>query len=961
MSNLLSSLRIKQKLLLFWLASILFSLVFLGVSLSWLVGGRYLEQAQAKIGDDFRMLAAELETGRSKLQHNATVLAAQPDIVSIASLVDFYQDIENYLPLVLDGEKKRLAQLLSQQAVASELQSVAIFDSRGDLIACSCTSLNGKRFANYSTVEDGKLVYRSINKDGESSTQCALRRMEFFGSTDSDYAPGYKIRDGRLVVNTAIPIRREMPDGSNRTIGTVQVCGYLDKGFVSHILEHTKNEFILNVGSKVSIGSFEGQLPEFQYTQLPQLRDINGNVAVGGWFESENHFIGMTRLDMKDNVPVVFAFGASKEELAKNFQAFKESILAVMLVIAVIVLPLGVVVLNRVISRPIEQLAFGVQALEDGKYVELEHVDGSDELNRLAYSFNAMSAALQNREEGLRKLSTAVEQSPVSVLITDTQGVIEYVNESFVEISGYSREDVIGHKPDVLKSGHTTQEQYKQLWETVLGGEVWRGQFCNKRKDGTLYWEEAVISPVKDLSGQITHLIAVKEDVTIRKSYEEQLLHQANYDSLTGLPNRLLVLDRLTLALAYAKRHELSVAVLFIDLDNFKRVNDTLGHEVGDKLLVEVAQRFSRVMRDGDTVARLGGDEFLVVVPDVAGQKQAEKVSEKVIDTLSGPIELEGREVYIGASIGVSLYPDDGRDSAILLRNADAAMYMAKESGRNTFRFFTPSMNESSLKRMEMEPHLRLAMDRDEFTLHFQPQVSTVNGDIMGVEALLRWHNPVLGQVPPDVFISLAEDIGVIHKIGEWVLENACRQVYEWNRELETPLRVAINISPLQFRDHALVDRVRRVLETTLLAPELLEIELTEGVLLDDNREKDVMLGNLKGLGITLTMDDFGTGYSSLSYLRSFPFDVLKIDRSFICDIMVDPADAQLTQSIITMAHILKLQVVAEGVETEEQLQFLRKQGCDLVQGYYTGRPVSASELEKLLKSAEYGVDGKHG
>jgi diguanylate cyclase (GGDEF)-like protein/PAS domain S-box-containing protein len=664
---------------------------------------------------------------------------------------------------------------------------------------------------------------------------------------------------------------------------------------------------------------------------------------------------------MKDGVPVVFAFGASKEELAKNFQAFKESILAVMLVIAVIVLPLGVVVLNRVISRPIEQLAFGVQALEEGKYVELEHVDGSDELNRLAHSFNAMSTALQNREEGLRKLSTAVEQSPVSVLITDTQGVIEYVNESFVKISGYSREDVIGCKPDVLKSGHTSQEQYKQLWETVLGGEVWRGQFCNRRKDGTLYWEEAVISPVKDPSGRITHLIAVKEDITVRKSYEEQLLHQANYDSLTGLPNRLLALDRLTLALAYAKRHEMAVGVLFVDLDNFKRVNDTLGHEVGDKLLVEVAQRFSQVMRDGDTVARLGGDEFLVVVPDVTSPKEAETISEKVINALSDPIRLEEREVYIGASIGVSIYPEDGHDSAVLLRNADAAMYQAKESGRNTFRFFTSAMNESSLRRMEMEPYLRLAMDRGEFFLHFQPQVSTASGEIRGVEALLRWSSPALGQVPPDTFISLAEDIGVIHKIGAWVLENACRQIREWNKYLVKPLRVAVNISPLQFRDYGLVDTVQKVLDETGLDPELLEIELTEGVLLDNNREKDAMLGNLKGLGITLTMDDFGTGYSSLSYLRAFPFDVIKIDRSFIGDITVDRADAELTQSIITMAHILKLQVVAEGVETEEQLRFLQKYNCDLVQGYYTGRPVPASELEKQLKSAQYRVDGKHG
>ena len=402
-------------------------------------------------------------------------------------------------------------------------------------------------------------------------------------------------------------------------------------------------------------------------------------------------------------------------------------------------------------------------------------------------------------------------------------------------------------------------------------------------------------------------------------------------------------------------------SVLFIDLDNFKRVNDTLGHDVGDRLLVEVAQRFSRVMRDGDTVARLGGDEFLVVVPDVTGPKEAEKISEKVIDALSGPIELEGREVYVGASIGVSLYPNDGSDSAVLLRNADAAMYQAKESGRNTFRFFTSAMNESSLRRMEMEPHLRLAMDRDEFSLHFQPQVCAATGEIKGVEALLRWNNPALGEVPPDVFISLAEDIGVIHKIGAWVLENACRQICEWNRELDTPLRVAVNISPLQFRDYGLVDTVRRVLDETGLDSELLEIELTEGVLLDNNREKDAMLGNLKGLGITLTMDDFGTGYSSLSYLRSFPFDVIKIDRSFIGDISVDQADAELTQSIITMAHILKLQVVAEGVETEEQLQFLRKHRCDLIQGFYTGRPVPASELEKLLKSAEYRVDGEHG
>jgi diguanylate cyclase (GGDEF)-like protein len=437
----------------------------------------------------------------------------------------------------------------------------------------------------------------------------------------------------------------------------------------------------------------------------------------------------------------------------------------------------------------------------------------------------------------------------------------------------------------------------------------------------------------------------VKEDITIRKSYEEQLLRQANYDSLTDLPNRLLALDRLSLALAYAKRHELDVAVLFVDLDNFKRINDTLGHEVGDKLLVEVAKRFSRVMRDGDTVARLGGDEFLVVVPDVEGPKEVEKISEKIIDVLTQPIELEGREIYIGASVGVSLYPDDGKDSSILMRNADAAMYIAKDSGRNTYRFFTSAMNDSSRRRLETEPHLRLALDKNELSLHFQPQVSAVSGNIEGMEALLRWNNPVLGQVPPDFFISLAEDIGVIHKIGAWVLEKACRQACVWNKQLGSPLRVAVNVSPLQFRDPGLVDTVQSVLDETGLAPELLELELTEGLLMDSNPEKEEMLRNLKALGLTLTMDDFGTGYSSLSYLRRFPFDVLKIDRSFIRDVIVDQADADLTHSIITMARVLKLQVVAEGVETEEQLRFLQLHGCDLIQGYLVGRPVPASEF----------------
>ncbi|MES9969865.1 MAG: diguanylate cyclase, partial [Candidatus Thiodiazotropha sp.] len=695
---------------------------------------RYHEHARGKIGEDFKILSTELESIRSRLRLITNVLASQPDVVSVTSLVDTYQDIDNYRSLVFDGEKERLALMLSQQAQAGELQSVAIYDSSGRLIAYSCTGSAGERFAGYSTVVEGQRIHRGVAQDRGSTGHCPQWKEKRSELAGSEQAVGFQVMGDELTIISSSPVMHRLSDGSTRLIGSVHIHEHLNETFFSHLREHTDDDFMLDVGKGVQLGSFKQQLPAVSSKDLPRLIEVvNGVGSESGWLDTADHFIGLARMDMVPTGPAIFAFGISEEGLAKDYEDLKKSIILILLLAAVIALPFGLVVINRVISWPIEQLAFGVRALERGEYVELESEEGEDELSKLAKSFNAMSAALQSREEGLRKLSMAVEQSPVSVMISNPQGVIEYVNESFVENSGYSKEEVIGGTPSLLKSGHTSQAQYKQLWETVLAGEVWRGQLCNKRKDGTLYWEEAIISPVKDSGGQLTHLIAVKEDITIRKSYEEQLLRQANYDSLTDLPNRLLALDRLSLALAYARRHELAVAVLFVDLDNFKRVNDTLGHEVGDKLLVEVAKRFSQVMRDGDTVARLGGDEFLIVAPDVAGPYETEKISEKIIDTLVQPIELEGREIYIGTSVGVSLYPDDGQDSSTLMRNADTAMYMAKESGRNTFRFFTSAMNEYSQRRMEMEPHLRLALDKGEFSIHFQPQVCALTGNTKGV------------------------------------------------------------------------------------------------------------------------------------------------------------------------------------------------------------------------------------
>ncbi|WP_260294170.1 EAL domain-containing protein [Sedimenticola hydrogenitrophicus] len=946
----LLNLKIRQKLLLFWFGAILLSLLLLGITLSLLISRQYEASARAKIAIDFHTLVSELSGLQVKLEHQVSLLAARADVVSITSLVDTYQNVGDYQPLVFDGEKRRLAGLLSQQAMASNLQHISIYDSKRQLIACNCASPTGGKSGGYTSVRDGVLTYLGIEQ-GE------LLRDSRFNQLQSlpEHLPTvrtllFRLLDDQLVIDAFMPVTRTFPDGTHRLLGVVRIIEYLDDAFVEHIRQHSTAEFMFSVGERLRYGGLDGVTPGAA-TDLPQLDNADFTRSEPLWRHDDKHFLGVGKLSLQGAQPVVFVFGISKDELMKSFEVFKTSIIAVLIVMAMLVLPAGFFLLSRNISQPLERLASGVRALGRGDYIELNTRGSRDEIGELAGSFNEMSRALQSREVGLRKLSLAVEQSPVSVMITDPDGWIEYVNAHFVEVSGYSREEALGVKPSLLKSGNTPLERYRQLWDTVLGGSVWRGQLCNRRKNGEIYWEEAVIAPVKDGHDQVTHLIAVKEDITLRKSYEEQLLRQANYDSLTELPNRLLVLDRLSQALAYAGRHELSVAVIFIDLDNFKKVNDTLGHAVGDALLVKIAHRFGQVLRGGDTLARLGGDEFLVVIPDVTGQDEAGNIAEKIIRTLEQSIRLEGRDIYITASLGISLYPTDGQDSPILMRNADAAMYNAKDSGRNTYRFFTPAMNENALRRLEMESRLRHALKNGELSLHYQPQVSADGAELLGAEALLRWHNPVLGQVPPDKFIPLAEDLGVIHEIGEWILLTACRQAYTWFGERQLPFRMAVNVSPLQLRDGRIVPVVRRALEQSGLPPAMLELELTEGLLMEHPEEKEALLRELKGLGVTLALDDFGTGYSSLSYLRRFPFDILKIDRSFIRDLTTDPDDAELTLSIISMAHSLRLQVVAEGVETLEQLQFLQAHGCDLIQGFYFSKPLPAAGFSAWLDS----------
>ncbi|WP_051221374.1 PAS domain S-box protein [Neptunomonas japonica] len=565
------------------------------------------------------------------------------------------------------------------------------------------------------------------------------------------------------------------------------------------------------------------------------------------------------------------------------------------------------------------------------------------------YCIDLDLTALKRAEERIITLSQAIEQSPVSVVLTDVHGKIEYVNSMFERVTGYSSDEVVGEPSSLLKSGSTPDAKYQQLWAALAAGESWQGEFQNRKKDGQLFWEQAHIAPVINEVGNVKHYLAVKQDITQQKNQEERILYQAHYDSLTGLPNRFLSLDRLSQMLKDTQRSQAQVAVFFLDLDDFKKVNDTLGHQIGDELLVEAALRLKTAVRDVDVIGRLGGDEFIILIDQLESNAIIAQLAEKLLEQFRAPFQLKGRELVSTVSIGVSVYPTDGLTPAELLRQADAAMYHSKEQGRNTYNFYTQQMNEDVARRLLIEEQLRAALGKNEFQVYFQPVVDLKKRKVIGAEALLRWNNEVLGQVAPDEFIPIAEQTGLIVAIGRYVLEQAVTVASGWRNEFSPNFRVAVNISPRQFRDATLVTFIHDLLARFNLPASGIELEITEGVLMTGHAMIDVALSDLNSMGIGISMDDFGTGYSSLSYLRSYPFDTLKVDKSFINDITLDQADLQLVSAAIAMGQGLGLKVIAEGVETEEQYQLLLEQQCDYAQGYLFSRPVPADEFEKIL------------
>jgi len=553
-------------------------------------------------------------------------------------------------------------------------------------------------------------------------------------------------------------------------------------------------------------------------------------------------------------------------------------------------------------------------------------------------------------EDALRQSATVFESSHDGVTITDLDGNILAVNDAFLRITGYSKAEVLGQNPRILHSGRQGKEFYKKMWAAIKEDGFWRGEIWNRRKSGEIYPEQLTITTVKDDKGNTTHYVGVFSDLSQVKQSEERAEHLAHYDLLTELPNRLLVHSHLTRVLAQAQRHHHQVGVLYIDLDRFKHVNDSLGYPVGDELLVSLTQRLASRTRGEDMLARLGGDEFLLVLEHMDGPEDGAAVARSLLDLLTRPFMLsEEREIFIGASIGISVFPDDGSSAEQLIQHADAAMHQAKNQGRNTYRFYIESLTRAASEHLELETRLRHAIDANQLRVYYQPQVDITSGKIIGAEALVRWQDPERGLIPPIQFIPLAEETGLINAIGEWVFFETCRQGIRWIKAGLPNLTLAVNISPHQFMRGNITELVSKVLAETGFPADRLELELTESALMDQEEEAVKVLHLLRAQDIRLAIDDFGTGYSSLSYLKRFPLDILKIDKSFVDDIPFHQDDMEIAATIIAIGHTLGFKVLAEGVETAEQLAFLQAKGCDMYQGYLTSPPLPADEFEKLL------------
>ena len=721
-------------------------------------------------------------------------------------------------------------------------------------------------------------------------------------------------------------------------------------------------------------GALQGLLDTLRSEQAIEylaLFDRNGKmIAASGWPTNRplppmhhgrpSH--GRNRYDTA--VPVTLAgktygqlrFGVSTAFFAKA----RHSLLRTGIAIAAGEVLLSAVLLSLLgywLTRRLRIVTRATEAIAGGQLnTRVEIAGEQDELTRLSRSFNLMAAALEARvgelndsRQQLELAAKVFETTAEAVMVLDADFRIAAANPAFTAITGYRGEELAGRLPPFLEVSGSGAERLDEIRMSVRRDGRWDHEQWSHRKNGEAYAERLSITGISDQAGRVIQYVVAFSDITQRKRDEERIRYQANYDSLTGLPNRSLFMDRLSQAISIAQRTGQRVGLMYIDLDGFKEVNDTLGHDLGDELLKDAAMRLLSCVRQGDTVARLGGDEFTIVMPNLDQIKNVPLVARRIIEALEQPFRLGNHQAFISGSIGVTAFPDDASCLPDLLKNADSAMYRAKAQGKANFQFFTGQLNDEIRDRLDLKAGLSKAWEHQEFQIHYQPKCALKTGAWTGVEALLRWTSPDLGPIPPTRFVPVMEDTGLIGVVGEWVLETACRQYKSWRDAGHPDLPVAVNLSARQLRQGDLVRTIETILDRVGIEPAGIELDVTEGAIMRDPDRTLAVLTRLRDMGIHLAVDDFGTGYSSLRCLRQFPLDSIKIDRSFVSDIPSNPDDREIIRTIITMGHSLGRRIIAEGVETESQRSVLRDLGCDEMQGYLLSPAVPPGELDRML------------
>jgi len=763
------------------------------------------------------------------------------------------------------------------------------------------------------------------------------------------------------LVDVAAPVK----DKQGRLQGVL--CGHIFWNWAEEVLDSKKSPgkdiFLLTQDGLVLSGpeAARSDLSKLAPHTMQAIRqaDADGGYLLEKWSDGKTYLVGYAKSSGYRDYPGVGWISLMREDVTQAFapaRQLRQRILLMGVGLGVLFAWLGWLMAGR-IARPITRISQAADRIATGDLeydVPVNQGDGevahlSSAIHDMVRKLTSEIAQRRKAEEGLRLSAKVFENNTEAIMITDADHNLVSINRAFTEITGYTADEVLGKNPRFLSSGRHGKSYYEAFYESLNSKDQWRGEIWNKRKNGEIFPEWSTISVLRDEQGKITHYIAVFLDITERKKEEERIQYLANYDVLTNLPNRYLLNDRLEQGLNLAQRHQTKMAVLFIDLDHFKNINDSLGHDVGDELLKQVALRLQGCLRRSDTLARQGGDEFVALLGDLGSEDEATFVAEKMIESLRGEFPVSEHHLVVTPSIGVSIYPDDGETSVQLLRNADLAMYRAKESGRNQLQYYEPSMNVKAVQRLQLENDLRIAIAKDQLMLYYQPKVSVSSGMVVGMEALLRWQHPELGFISPAQFIPVAEESGMINEIGDWVLRQAALQQRIWQSMGYRIVPVAVNLSVRQFGQKDLVEKIRAIVHETGLEPHYIELELTESILMDMGENNLGVMDRLNEAGFALALDDFGTGYSSLSRLKLLPVKSLKIDQSFVRDIATDENDEAIVNATAVLAHAMEMKVVAEGVETQVQLDFIRDMLCEEYQGYLFSRPKPANEVVEYL------------